>query len=235
MRSPSGPASSSRCQTGSAPQAGISSMNPSRRSLPTAFLAAPPLRSDASSIASSGCRAAADSSTSCVSVSLLLTWSDPPSVGDGVLRRHHRSPAVATKPAGQGSEEGPMAFDVAATVTLCSDRNASLFWIILWLVSGPADNGMILGCSRSFWHSRRQASVWRYVELSEKSPVGRCRPTGNFDYQIDSCYEFPGQPPRPVSAGRFPGVDEPATFPALTRATPSLWRGLPPAAGRNSG
>jgi len=27
------------------------------------------------------------------------------SVGDGVSRRHHRSPAVAIKPAGQGPEE----------------------------------------------------------------------------------------------------------------------------------
>jgi hypothetical protein len=44
-----------------------------------------------------------------------------------------------------------MAFNVAATVTLCSYRNASPFWIMLWLVSGPADYGMILaGCSRLF-------------------------------------------------------------------------------------
>jgi hypothetical protein len=46
-----------------------------------------------------------------------------------------------------------MAFNVAATVTLCSYRNASLFWIMLWLVSGPADHGMILaGRSRLFRH-----------------------------------------------------------------------------------
>jgi hypothetical protein len=36
-----------------------------------------------------------------------------------------------------------MAFNVAATVTLSSYRNASLFWIMLWLVSGPGDHGMI--------------------------------------------------------------------------------------------
>ena len=54
MRRASAPASSSRRQTGSALMAGISSINPSRRSLPMVFLAAPPLRSDASSIAPSG-------------------------------------------------------------------------------------------------------------------------------------------------------------------------------------
>jgi hypothetical protein len=48
------------------------------------------------------------------------------------------------KPAGQDPRKA-MAFKVAATVTLGSYRNASLFWIMLWLVSGPADQGMILG------------------------------------------------------------------------------------------
>jgi hypothetical protein len=44
-----------------------------------------------------------------------------------------------------------MAFNVAATVTLCSCRNASLFWIMLWLIDGPADHEMIrAGCSRFF-------------------------------------------------------------------------------------
>ena len=41
------------------------------------------------------------------------------------------------------------AFNVVATVTLCSDPKASLLWIILWLVSGSGDHGMILwvtGC-----------------------------------------------------------------------------------------
>jgi hypothetical protein len=37
-----------------------------------------------------------------------------------------------------------MAFNVAATVTLRSDRNASPLWIMLWLISGPADHGVIL-------------------------------------------------------------------------------------------
>ena len=36
-----------------------------------------------------------------------------------------------------------MAFNVAATVTLCSYRNASLFWIMLWLIFGPADPEVI--------------------------------------------------------------------------------------------
>jgi hypothetical protein len=42
-----------------------------------------------------------------------------------------------------------MALNEAATVTLCSDRKASQFWIILLLVAGQTDHGMIrfpLGC-----------------------------------------------------------------------------------------
>ena len=58
------------------------------------------------------------------------------------LGAHRRSPAVAMKPAGR-TQRGPMAFNGAATVTLSSSRKASLFWIILWLVSGPADHAMI--------------------------------------------------------------------------------------------
>jgi hypothetical protein len=38
-----------------------------------------------------------------------------------------------------------MAFNGTATVTLSSSRKASLFWIMLWLVSGPADHAMISG------------------------------------------------------------------------------------------
>jgi hypothetical protein len=36
-----------------------------------------------------------------------------------------------------------MAFKVAFIVTLRLYRNASLLWIMLWLVSGPTDHGMI--------------------------------------------------------------------------------------------
>jgi hypothetical protein len=39
-----------------------------------------------------------------------------------------------------------MAFNVAATVTLRSHRNASLFWIMLWLIFGQADHGVISAC-----------------------------------------------------------------------------------------
>jgi hypothetical protein len=39
----------------------------------------------------------------------------------------------------------PTAFGVAATVTLRSSRNATHFWIMLWLISGSADHGMIPG------------------------------------------------------------------------------------------
>jgi hypothetical protein len=67
------------------------------------------------------------------------------SVCDGVLRRHHRSPAAGVQPAGQGSREGQLwPFNEGATVTLCSDQKASLLWKILLLVSGAADHGMRL-------------------------------------------------------------------------------------------
>src|ERR1700719_978708 len=39
-----------------------------------------------------------------------------------------------------------MAYNVAATVTLRSYRNASLFWIVLWLIFGPTDHGVISAC-----------------------------------------------------------------------------------------
>jgi hypothetical protein len=38
-----------------------------------------------------------------------------------------------------------LAFNVAATVTHCSDRKASRFWIMLWPVFGPADHGIMEG------------------------------------------------------------------------------------------
>jgi GGDEF domain-containing protein len=40
-----------------------------------------------------------------------------------------------------------MAFNVVATVTLLSYRNASLFWIMLWLVSGATDHMVTVGAS----------------------------------------------------------------------------------------
>ena len=91
----------------SAPRAGISSINPSRSSLLTTLSAAPPLTLGASSMAPSSRCAAADSSTSWV---LVRVFGDSffgdivgilCSVWSGVFRRHHRSPALARKPAGQ--------------------------------------------------------------------------------------------------------------------------------------
>jgi hypothetical protein len=55
-------------------------------------------------------------------------------LGGGVLRRHHRSPAVAIKPAGQDPESADRA-PQARTVTLCLQRKSSPFWIILLLIS----------------------------------------------------------------------------------------------------
>jgi hypothetical protein len=63
----------------------------------------------------------------------------PPSISDGVSRRHHRSPAVAIKPAGQNPEERTV-LDQARTLTLCSQRKSSPFWIILWLVAGGPEH-----------------------------------------------------------------------------------------------
>jgi hypothetical protein len=98
MRSASGPASSARRHAGSEPPAETSSISPSRSSLPTTLPAAPPLRFGARTTAPSSRCEAADRSTSWVSVSFIGILR---SVGDGVSRRHHRSPALAEKPAGQ--------------------------------------------------------------------------------------------------------------------------------------
>jgi hypothetical protein len=98
---------SSRCQIGSAPRAGISSIKPWVRRVPTTLSAAPPLRLGASLMAPSSRYAAADSSTSWASVRLFGDSFFGDIVGilhsvcGGVSRRHHRSLARAQKPAGQ--------------------------------------------------------------------------------------------------------------------------------------
>jgi hypothetical protein len=86
------------------PAAWISSINPSVKSLPTTLWAALPFRLGASSMAQSSRCEAADKMTSWVSVSFIGILR---SVSDGVSRRHHRSPALATKPAGQDSGTRP--------------------------------------------------------------------------------------------------------------------------------
>jgi hypothetical protein len=93
MRSASAPLPSSRRQTGSEPPAAISSIKPSPRSLRTTLWEAAPFRLGPSLMAWSSRCEAADKSTSWVSVSFI--W-DLRSVCDGILRRHHRSPALAT-------------------------------------------------------------------------------------------------------------------------------------------
>ena len=69
---------------------------------------------------------------------------------DGISRRHHRSPAMASKPAGQNPEERTL-LDQARTLTLCSQRKSSPFWIILLLVSGRTDHGPIRIEARIVW------------------------------------------------------------------------------------
>ena len=49
---------------------------------------------------------------------------------------------MATLPAGRDPVR-PMLLNGAATVTLCWRQKASHFWIILLLVAGTADHGMI--------------------------------------------------------------------------------------------
>jgi hypothetical protein len=65
----------------------------------------------------------------------------PPLGWCGVVCRHHLSPTVAMQPAGQDPEVLLAPGTVA--VPLRSQPNASPFWIMLLLVSGRLDNGMI--------------------------------------------------------------------------------------------
>ncbi len=58
-----------------------------------------------------------------------------------------------------------MALNVAATVTLWSYRNASLFWIMLWLVFGPADYGVILPGRSRFFRRVPHPGVCRFGRL----------------------------------------------------------------------
>src|SRR5438046_10749921 len=58
-----------------------------------------------------------------------------------VVRRHHHSPTSAMQPAGQDPEARLAPGTV--TVPLCSRANASHFWIMLLLVCGRLDHGMI--------------------------------------------------------------------------------------------
>src|SRR6266545_893159 len=115
MHSSSGRFSSSRRQTGSASGAGTSSTRPSVRSLPRTLWAAPPFRFGASSLPRASRFETGDRSTSCVSVSFIGILH---SVRDGQSRRHHRSPALAIKPAGY-DPGGPMALLETVTLTLC--------------------------------------------------------------------------------------------------------------------
>ena len=57
---------------------------------------------------------------------------DPPFVGGSAMRRHRRSPTLAMQPAGQDPEARPAPGTVIVPLRL--QRNASPFWIMLWLV-----------------------------------------------------------------------------------------------------
>jgi len=64
-----------------------------------------------------------------------------------------------------------MALNVAATVTLWSYRNASLFWIMLWLVLGPADYGVILPGRSRFFRRVPHPGVCRFGRLESRGMI----------------------------------------------------------------
>jgi hypothetical protein len=149
MRSANAPWSSSRRQTGNVPPAATSSTKPSFRSLVTALLATARFGFPVSSMAPFSRCAAADSSTSWLSVSFF---------GDMIgisVRLTTASRAVTTEaPHWRSSRRGripggSLALRHAATVTLCWRRKASHFWRMLLLVSRTAEHGMIsaIGCA----------------------------------------------------------------------------------------
>jgi hypothetical protein len=69
-------------------------------------------------------------------------------VAGGVARRHHLSPTVAMRPAGQDPEL--LRVPGSVTVPLRSQPNASPFRIMLLLVSGRPEHGMIEGAKQSW-------------------------------------------------------------------------------------
>jgi hypothetical protein len=76
---------------------------------------------------------------------------DPPLGWCGVVCRHHHSPTLAMQPAGQDPEARPVPGTV--TLPLCSRTNASPFWIMLLLVWGRSEHGMIPAASTSLGDS----------------------------------------------------------------------------------
>ena len=63
-----------------------------------------------------------------------------------------------------------MAFTVAATVTLSSHQNASLFWIMLWLIGRPADHGMIrLIVAHAFFGHPAAASLLAWYDARDSN------------------------------------------------------------------
>jgi hypothetical protein len=106
----------------------------------------------------------------------------------GGVAPHHRSPASAMKPAGQDprARQSPK----LATVPLCLRRNASLFRIILLLISGMLEHPIRRGhtglpsCAKSLpkeksRHARpsrtpsglpgaRPGGQWRYADIAEQ-------------------------------------------------------------------
>ena len=69
-----------------------------------------------------------------------------------------------------------MAFTAAATVTLCSYQNASLFWVMLWLFSASADHGMIRPDAAHVRRiSRWQACWYDVIRIMKLGPYGKTK------------------------------------------------------------
>src|SRR5882672_10116113 len=132
MRSARGP-SSSRRHTGIEPRARTSSTSPSVRSFATTLPAAPPVQFRRGF---KGTVVALRGRGQEQQLGVGQFHGILHSVGNNDCPRPHRSPALATKPAGQ--DPTGLQYPVeATTLPLCLGRNASPFSIILLLVSSP--------------------------------------------------------------------------------------------------
>src|SRR5262249_14540781 len=174
MRSAMGPASASRRHATSEPLAQTSSSSPVRMSLSTAFRTASPVTFVGRSTPRSLRREAVDRMTRWV---VLTSGSSIALVRRHC--RHHHSPTSATQPAGQD----PEARRAPGTVTLplYSRPNASPFLIMLLLVFGKLDNGMIRDWAelRKFARSVvRLGECPNVVKKLERQRLGGARTTG---------------------------------------------------------
>src|SRR5262249_11367874 len=117
------------------------------------------------------------------------------SLSDGILRRHHRSPAAGEWPAGQDPRAKP--HSELRTVPLCSARNASPFSIILLLVFPPGrswnDHALLSGMSPKLPRAiPAQAASPRYTERAADFLISRSRArAGHSEVVLRACGHAP--------------------------------------------